>query len=83
MLAIKWRALTKDRFARVRWKFLPSVRKGEKSQNGGHSEAQAKTYRDLCGHIIAYALDLHTWPRNHGVAKTEKDMKALLRVLLV
>lgn len=30
------------------------------------------------GHIIAYALALHTWPRNHAVAKTEEDMKALL-----
>ncbi len=47
------------------------------------SEGQAKIYLDLCGHIIAYALDLHTWPRNHGVAKTEEDMKALLQLLLV
>jgi len=30
------------------------------------------------GHIIAYALALHMWPRNHAVAKTEEDMKALL-----
>ena len=30
------------------------------------------------GHIVAYALALNRWPRNHAVAKTEDDMKALL-----
>jgi GNAT superfamily N-acetyltransferase len=30
------------------------------------------------GQIIAYALALHVWPRNHAVAQTEEDMKALL-----
>ena len=31
------------------------------------------------GYLVAYALGLHKWPRNHGVAKTEEVMKALLR----
>ena len=30
------------------------------------------------GRITAYALDLRVWPRNHAVAQTEEDMKALL-----
>lgn len=30
------------------------------------------------GHITAYALALSMWPRNHAVADTEEDMKALL-----
>jgi len=28
--------------------------------------------------ITAYALALNLWPRNHAVAETEEDMKALL-----
>jgi predicted N-acetyltransferase YhbS len=28
--------------------------------------------------ITAYALDLRVWPRNHAVAETQEDMKALL-----
>jgi len=30
------------------------------------------------GHVKAYALALHMWSRNHAVADTEEDMKALL-----
>ena len=30
------------------------------------------------GHVTAYALALTMWPRNHAVAATEEDMKALL-----
>ncbi len=30
------------------------------------------------GHITAYALAVTMWPRNHAVADTEEDMKALL-----
>jgi hypothetical protein len=30
------------------------------------------------GQVVAYALALHRWPRNHAVAKTEEDTKTLL-----